>query len=204
MFDTPEALRRELATSGTWHGIYTALYNSDPALAVRACHGDNTVDLCFEEHSRSNRYQTTGTIVISPADGVFTVNATGVHGARWYTALDSLGLVRAVNDTPPAEPAVHAWSWQPYERTRPGSLAGTFQHGAHITARTAVERAAGSENDYAAAALALIPATREACPAAWALGVTFLGVLVTADPAYRPTTPDGHPLSPAAHETATS
>ncbi|MEV4868529.1 hypothetical protein [Streptomyces syringium] len=181
MFDTPQALHQALTTSGTWYDLYAALHASNPLLVTRAHEDHKLVGLRFEEHT-FRQHRTTGTITIDPATGALTVYADTITGERWFTALDSLGAVGAHEDAPPANPKASAWSWQPGPRQWPGLLRGTL-HSEHLTACTLIERRTGDAMTYANAEFTMTPATRAACPAAWALAAAFFHQVATGTPA---------------------
>ena len=87
-----------------------------------------------------------------------TVCAQEYSGRAWFTVLERLGAITpgtGAGDQP-------VWSWQPYDRERPGSLTGTVQLGPRIRAEAVIERAKGTNTATVAAGVGLTSATRPA------------------------------------------
>ncbi|MET8816683.1 hypothetical protein ABZW47_32405 [Streptomyces sp. NPDC004549] len=177
MFDTHDTLHQALTRSGIWNGLYTALMASTPQLAVRSKCDD--AEHCglefFEQYARVGNAPISGSIIVNLSSGALIVRADGYTGPRWHAALDRL-----------ASEAATGWTWQPDADHKPGQLDGVLQPSPSVTAETTIARS-GRHEDIAQAGLALVPAAPEACPTAWTLAVTALGVLVTNEPTYRST-----------------
>ncbi|MFI5864561.1 hypothetical protein [Streptomyces sp. NPDC051546] len=171
MFANHDTLHQELTTTGTYSGLYTALMASTPPLAVRTQADESPGLEFFEQRPRVRNGPISGTITFDPDSGAIVIAADGYSGPRWHTALERL-------TTPTAD-----WSWQPATNHKPGTIAGLLRLGTALTAETCIDHAR-SDGDAADAAIALIPAQRDACQPTWALAVEVLGVLVTDDPAY--------------------
>ncbi|MFB6984548.1 hypothetical protein [Streptomyces sp. NPDC056304] len=171
MFTTHDSLHQELTATGTHSGIYTALMASTPRLAVRRHEDQSTGLVFFEQSPRIRNTAINGTVTFTPESGAMLLCAKGYSGPRWYTALERLGTLAQ-------------WSWQPATEQEAGTIEGYLRLGVNVTAETRIGYLR-PHDDSAHAALALIPADRDACRAAWSLAVAVLGVLVTDDPAYR-------------------
>ncbi|MFD4247570.1 hypothetical protein ACFWP3_39195 [Streptomyces sp. NPDC058525] len=178
MFNTRDDLDQFLTNSLTWSALYAVLLDSSN-LAAQTLTDENTTGLRFFEPSpRFRTAPISGTVTINPDTGAITLAAEGFTGASWYDALHRLGTLDPNDDGTPF------WSWRPYSRDLPGTLAGTVHLGPRITAEAAVERHSASK-DTANATLCLTPATRDICHLAWAFAVTVLGTLTTGNTAYR-------------------
>ncbi|MEU6070622.1 hypothetical protein ABZ864_40830 [Streptomyces sp. NPDC047082] len=181
LYTTPEEFHEALTDADVWHRLYTAVHASNPRLNARAHH--DTIDdqpvtgIAVQEDRRTHQHKVSGSVLIS-TDGVLIIRAHTIKGTLWYTALDQLGTVGAVDDEGDTPSTALAWTWKPGPRTEPGVTVGTLRLNAHTRAEAVIERSKGTA-EYANALLALIPTDRAACPATWRLATDVFHVLAT-------------------------
>lgn len=170
-------LFQELEKSSHWAGLQVALKGGDPRTQ-----SDDTgcgFTFLFEDVARLGMY---GKVWISDDTGAMHITVSRAPANHWFRAMGSLGTVGAAGGDPgPVFKGYPAWSWHPAGGGQiAGALGGTLYPVAGVSCSVRVEADVHGPLS-AKAGMTVEPQFRERYAAAWAVGVQFLGVLVTND-----------------------
>lgn len=183
LFNSGEALDTVLESSGIWSTLYSTLRQAAPRLMNWPAEKAVGLHIQSYEVPRDQMPGLSCDLVISPADGAFTVDAASVRAESWYSALETLGHVGLAGVTTRwPEPGAPRWVWCPEEPGRADAFAGFLTPADHRTARTRLERHPDNAR-HAKASVRITPASHGTCSAAWREAVNFVRALTISTPA---------------------